>query len=258
MIAAALALLWWQYRGASAEDSAPPTLARVSSRGLTVRPGQGGWRITWDNNSDAARAAVRGVLHITEDEARESIRLTAEQVRAGAANYRPTGDDITFRLDLVAPDNSLATESYRVLMKPEIAGRKTQPAPAPPKPSPAPPAEKKAESRPEPPKPDQPKKEPDAETAANDVEPEVLRRVAPEIPEGIRPRITSPLAIDVKVSIDREGHVTRATAVQHEDGLVDFLGKRAVAAARQWTFSPARRRGKPVESSRTIHFVFEQ
>ena len=90
------------------------------------------------------------------------------------------------------------------------------------------------------------------------VEPEVLSRVTPDVPEGIRPRITSPLAVDVKVSIDREGRVTRAGAVQHEDGLVDFLGNRAVAAARQWTFTPARRRGKPVESTRTIHFVFEQ
>jgi hypothetical protein len=86
----------------------------------------------------------------------------------------------------------------------------------------------------------------------------VLNRVAPDVPDGIRPRITSPIAIDIKVEIDREGRVAKATPVQHRDGLVDYLGKRAVIAAKKWTFAPAKRAGQPVGSTRTIHFVFEQ
>jgi hypothetical protein len=262
MIMAALALLWWQYRGASGEEDAAASLpvpSHVAALGLTVRPGEGGWRITWNPASVAARGSVRGALDVTEDASHERIPLDESQIRAGAATYRPIGDDITFRLDLIAGDDSLATETYRVVIKARDSltssgaqrpVKTAKPAPKPEKqaePSSKPSADREAADKPAPDKP-----------TADYVESEVASRVTPEVPEGIRPRITSPLPIDVRVSIDREGHVTKATAVQHEDGLVDYLGKRAVAAARQWNFTPAKRAGKPVDSSRTIHFVFEQ
>jgi hypothetical protein len=251
MIAAALALLWWQYRGASSEDEgtiAQSAPSHVASLGLAVSPGEGGWRITWDTNSPAARSSVRGVLNITEDSSHERIALNPSQIHNGATTYRPIGDDITFRLDFIARDNSLATETYRVIVKPrEEEASAPQPAretALPPKVSP------KAASKPKP--------EADQEEKGEFVDSEVVSRVAPEVPDGIRPRITEPLPIDVRVSIDTKGRVTQATAVQHADGLVDYLAKRAVAAARQWTFTPAKRAGKAVESTRTIHFVFEQ
>lgn len=255
MIAAALALLWWQYRGASGEDEATVAQAassHVASLGLAVSPGEGGWRISWDTNSPAARTSVRGVLNITEDTSHERIPLNPSQVHAGATTYRPIGDDITFRLDFIARDNSLATETYRVLVKPREEEASAPPPAretvAAPKvlPKPAPKAELKRE------------REPEQEEKGQFVDSEVVNRVAPEVPEGIRPRITEPLPIDVRVSIDSKGRVTKASAVQHADGLVDYLGKRAVDAAKRWTFTPAKRGGKPVESSRTIHFVFEQ
>ena len=248
MIAAALGLLWWQYHGTSGEEDSAISQAvpsRVASLGLAVQPGEGGWRITWDPNSTAARDSVRGALHVTEDDSHERIPLSATQIRAGTATYRPIGDDITFRLDLIAGDNTLATETYRVLLKP----RETEAAAPAPQPKTVPESKKAA------PKTERP--EPKTEEGSY-VESEVVNRVPPEVPEGIRPRITSPLPIDVRVSIDREGRVTKAAAIQHEDGLVDYLGKRAVAAAKQWTFTPAKRGGKAVDSTRTIHFVFEQ
>lgn len=255
MIAAALALLWWQYRGSSGEGDSAITQSvpsRVAALGLTVHPGEGGWRITWDPTTTAVRDSVRGALQVTEDESHERIPLSPEQVRAGVATYRPIGEDITFRLDLVEQDNSLSTETYRVILKPREPETAATPRPAR-KQAEAPKAEPKvAEAAP---KADQPEPKPEE---GHYVESEVLTRVSPEVPDGIRPRITQPLPIDVRVSIDREGRVTGASAVQHRDGLIDYLGKRAVAAARQWTFTPARRGGKPVDSTRTIHFVFEQ
>jgi TonB family protein len=249
MIAAALALLWWQYRGASGEDegtTAQSAPSHVASLGLAVSPGEGGWRITWDPNSPAARSSVRGILNITEDSSHERIALNPSQIQNGATTYRPIGDDIAFRLDFIARDNSLATETYRVIVKPReeeaSAPRPAREPVVPPKVSP------KAA----------PKPEPDTEEKGQFVDSEVVDRVAPDVPDGIRPRISEPLPIDVRVSIDTKGRVTKAIAVQHADGLVDYLGKRAVAAARQWTFTPAKRGGKPVESTRTIHFVFEQ
>jgi hypothetical protein len=263
MIAAALGLLWWQYRGDSAEEDAVtsrPAAARVVSLGLAVQPGEGGWRITWDPNTGAARGSVRGALNITESESHERIPLNADQIQAGVANYRPIGDDITFRLELTGPGNWLATETYRVLLKhPEIAtaaplprSRPSAMSPAVPPPAAPPPAEPGAKT------PETPAARSEGDSKEGYVEPEVVDRVSPAVPEGIRPRITSPQPIDVKVSIDREGHVTSATAVQHEEGLINYLGTRAVAAARQWTFKPATQHGRPISSSRTIHFVFEQ
>ena len=242
MIAAALALLWWQYHGDSAgEDAAAsrPATARVASLGLAVQFGEGGWRITWDPNTPAARGAVRGALNVIEVDSHERIPLDARQIREGAATYRPIGDDIAFRLELSLPDNSLSIETYRVLVKP----RETAAV--------MPPAIKKSAMPPPATPPASPPKE-------GYMEPEVVNRVAPEVPEGIRPRITSPQPIDVRVSIDSAGRVTRATPLQHGEGLINYLGGRAVAAARKWTFTPAKQGGKPVAGSRTIHFVFEQ
>ncbi len=242
MIAAALALLWWQYRGDSGEadaSSAHPAVARVASLGLAVHPGEGGWRISWDPNSPAARESVSGALNVTEDVSHDRIPLTSSQIRNGAVNYRPIGDDITFRLELVGGDNSLASETYRVILKPHETANthpKTEPTPEP--------ATKTAESP--------------SKTEEGYQAPEVRHQVSPEVPEGIRPRIGKPIPIDVRVHISREGHVTSAIAIQHGDGLVDFLADRAVAAARLWTFTPAKEGGKPVNSTRTIHFVFEQ
>ena len=244
MIAAALALLWWQYRGDNAgEDRAAsrPAAAHVASLGLAVQPGEGGWRITWDPNTQAARTSVRGALNVMEVDSHERIPLNAQQIRDGAVTYRPIGDDIIFRLELTRSDNSLSTETYRVLLKPAET-----PAIAPPV---ARPVVKKA------PKPEQ---KPESAPQEGYVEPEVVSRVAPVVPEGIRPRITSRQPMDVRVSINSEGRVTSAVPLQHGEGLINYLGVCAVAAARQWTFTPARQGGKPVASSRIIHFVFEQ
>jgi hypothetical protein len=250
MIAVAIGLLWWQYRGDSTERDAGAHAsgARVASLGLAVQTGEGGWRITWDPNTPAALDSIQGVLNVIEVDSHERIPLDANQIRAGAATYRPAGNDIIFRLHLVRSDNTLSTESYRVLLK--SAAQEVAAAPAPPpvvKKSPMPPAEK-------------PVDKPVEKTAEKGdfVAPEVLSRVAPEVPDGIRPRITAPQPIDVRVTINSEGHVTSATPIQHGDGLINYLADRAVLAAKQWTFTPAQQNGQPVSSTRTIHFVFEQ
>ena len=133
MVAAALTLLWWQYRGASGEDDSAAASQSVPSHvanlGLAVHPGEGGWRITWDPKSAPAREALRGALDVTEDDSHERIPLTASEIRAGSTTYRPIGDDIAFRLDVVTRDNALASETYRVLLKP----RETEAAATPPR-----------------------------------------------------------------------------------------------------------------------------
>ena len=88
--------------------------------------------------------------------------------------------------------------------------------------------------------------------------PKPIRTVAPLTPEGIRNRITGMIPIDVKVRIGENGAVTRADAVRSADGLRSYLARRAVEAAQQWRFSPARQDGKAAPSETVIRFKFRR
>jgi TonB family protein len=82
-------------------------------------------------------------------------------------------------------------------------------------------------------------------------------RAPPVVAAGIRPRIKGSVPIDVRVRIDERGHVISATPITKLSDTIDkYLGERAVQAARQWRFEPARENGKPVQGTQTIHFVF--
>ena len=56
--------------------------------------------------------------------------------------------------------------------------------------------------------------------------------------------------VDVKVSIDENGSVTRAQLLTKGSE----VGDAALAAARQWRFTPARRHDKPIASEMILHF----
>ena len=237
MIAAAFALLYWQYYGDAGGRitglAQAPVPTRAASLGLSVRPGGGAWRVTWNADSPEVRTATGGALDVADDNSRARIPLSASEIRRGLATYRPNGSDVTFRLEIDSNRDILATETYRIFEKEVVR-------PAPP---PAAPKKQVAE---------QPKQE------ERYTPPEVLERVSPQVGEGIRTRIASPMTIDVRVHIAKNGLVTDAVAIQHVDGLVDYLGARAVAAAKEWTFTPAKQGSEPIESTRVIHFVFEQ
>ena len=74
-----------------------------------------------------------------------------------------------------------------------------------------------------------------------------IRKVLPPKPAG-----EAAGEIDVKVSIDDAGNVTRAQAVTKNKELAPA----ALAAARQWRFTPARKHDKPVASEMLLHFRF--
>jgi outer membrane biosynthesis protein TonB len=77
------------------------------------------------------------------------------------------------------------------------------------------------------------------------------------IPASIKPRIKSTIPIDVRVRIDARGHVVSATLPdKHRAGLESYLAERAVEAAKQWKFEPAREDGKAVAGEQTLRFTF--
>jgi len=76
-----------------------------------------------------------------------------------------------------------------------------------------------------------------------------VRKVLPLKPAdsdaGARP-------VDVKVFIDEAGDVTRAQLMSKDSDLASA----ALAAARQWRFTPARKHDRPVSSEMVLHFRF--
>ncbi len=76
-----------------------------------------------------------------------------------------------------------------------------------------------------------------------------VRKVSPVRPASVSAEAK---AVDVKVSIDDAGHVNRAQLVSKNSE----LGAVALAAARQWQFTPARKHDRPVASEMVLHFRF--
>lgn len=89
------------------------------------------------------------------------------------------------------------------------------------------------------------------------MQPKPIYRAPPLVAAGIRPRIKGTIPIDVKVRIDDKGRVVSASPITKlNTGLEEYLAARAVQAAREWKFEPARENGKAVAGTQTIHFVF--
>ena len=86
--------------------------------------------------------------------------------------------------------------------------------------------------------------------------PRPIHRVEPEPSFTLHPFIVPEVQINVRVSIDRSGRVIRAESLSRGNALMEHLSKIAVQAARQWTFSPARREGKNVPSEIMLQFQF--
>jgi outer membrane biosynthesis protein TonB len=88
------------------------------------------------------------------------------------------------------------------------------------------------------------------------VAPWPVNRVEPEPSFSLHPFIVPEVQINVRVIIDRGGRVVRAESLSRGNPLMEHLSKIAVKAARQWTFSPARRDGQSVPSETMLQFQF--
>jgi TonB family protein len=91
------------------------------------------------------------------------------------------------------------------------------------------------------------------------IPPVAIRQVAPVISTSEREmirRMSRPLEIQVSVSIDEFGKVTRAEPVSEGSGMADYMGRLAARAARQWQFRPAKRNGRDVPSEMMVRFQF--
>lgn len=85
-----------------------------------------------------------------------------------------------------------------------------------------------------------------------------IREVEPVAADGIRNRITGEIPVYVTLSIGKNGSVVAAQAASSDDAIQSYLAQRAVEAARQWKFQPARLGADAVPSKWTVRFRFDQ
>ena len=232
--------IWWfaQSSNHSAAPVAPVAAPNEVARplGLAVEPMGSAWQVSWNPHATALHDARSVQLFVRAGDDQNRIDLSPHDLSAGIYKYEPAGNDVTFRLEVVETTGRVSAESFR-FVRSDLPHETKAAAPAP-KPA-APPGTPAA--------------------PAHRTEPKVIHRAPPVIAAGVRPRLTSPIAVDVRVEIDAHGRVTSAVpVVKPRKGLDAYLAGSAVKAARLWRFEPARENGKPVAGAQTLHFVFQQ
>jgi protein TonB len=235
-------ILWFllQPGGHGPLNSANPVPAQTGETarpiGLYVDPAGPAWRVLWNPNATALHDARNVQLFVREKDDQKGddqnrIDLSARDLASGSYEYRPAGNDVTFRLEVIDQAGKVSAESFRLVR-----------AANPPTPPPA------ANASPSP-----------TGAVAQITQPKAIYKAPPLVAAGIRPRIKGTIPIDVRVHIDANGRVVSAAPVtKHYSGLDQYLAGRAVQAARLWRFEPARENGKAVAGTQIIHFVFEK
>jgi hypothetical protein len=95
--------------------------------------------------------------------------------------------------------------------------------------------------------------------AAIAVQPTIRHKVQPDIPAGVRARITDRIEVPVRVRVSSTGKVIAAVpkSGRTNDGLYRYLATRAGKAALLWSFTPAKTKdGTAILTEETISFVF--
>jgi Gram-negative bacterial TonB protein C-terminal len=88
------------------------------------------------------------------------------------------------------------------------------------------------------------------------VGPEIIHRVAPAIPLGVGPRITTNIQIDVTVTIDESGKAIGARVTSKSGAAAGLLELEALKAAQLFRFRPAQENNRPVRSDMVLTFRF--
>jgi hypothetical protein len=258
--------------------------------GLRAKRQNGDVEITWTRESPVIAAALSGVLSIQDGESRREIALDGSQVRNTGVLYSPSGDNISVVLAVTTP-LSTVTESFMLLLPENQPAARLVRAPkasaeralvlkpfAPPAPAtaasemagpalpalPFQPLEAESTSvlalmtQPAAPVPVAGRDLPTAPAdgpSSNYRPAEPRHRVVPQLAAPLLATLALPMVIEVRVFIDRDGRVTRADGIRH-GGVNAAVMDRVIAAARSWTFTPARRGDEPAPSEHLLQFRF--
>lgn len=233
-------LLWFMLQPSRRGSSSvpPPQASAEPGRplGLAVEPMGAMWQLSWNPSATALQEARSVQLFVREGDDQNRYDLAQKDLATGTYQYKPAGNDVTFRLEVTDRSGHVSAESFRLS---RAAAPAANPLTPPAAKQPAPPAPQTSGGR--------------------LTLPKAIHKAPPVVAAGIRPRIKGMIPIDVRVQIDSRGRVTSASPVtKQRSGLEAYLATCAVKAARLWRFEPARENGQPVSGTSTIHFVFEK
>jgi TonB family protein len=85
--------------------------------------------------------------------------------------------------------------------------------------------------------------------------PEAVSKIVPLFPQALRAVVVKPKTVQVRVSIDDKGKVTKVEPLRQPD-IHGMLIEEAVRAARGWRFRPALQGSQPVPSEMVLSFAF--
>jgi hypothetical protein len=88
------------------------------------------------------------------------------------------------------------------------------------------------------------------------VAPQIVHQVAPAIPLGVGPKITTGIQIDVKVTVDDSGKVVAAHVSSSRGAAAGLLTLEVLKAAQLFRFRPARENDRPVRGEAVLTFRF--
>jgi hypothetical protein len=280
-------------RPAPSPAAPPPASPLYSGMELHANRQNGELLVTWNRESPLIQNAASGTMSIEDGQVRREILLDAVQLKSGSIVYSPLTDQIGLRLAVTA-DGKTAVESvvvvvpagWEILAYPVAPPKATAAAATPPpRPFVAPqapardtagsledpplvrlnPATRPAASPPaalgqmvaSPPRSSAENQQPAGQDPPVFQQAVPVRKVLPRAPAGFGASFPSSNVVEVRVSIDRTGRVTKAEPLPKR-GVSSVFYAAAVAAATEWQFQPARRDNEPVISELVLQFVFKK
>lgn len=88
------------------------------------------------------------------------------------------------------------------------------------------------------------------------IPPKPIQQVRPSLSANLRALVSREVLVQIRVSVDATGKVTRTEPVTTRSAVAEYLQSAAANAARQWSFEPARSNGKPAPSELVLQFRF--
>jgi Gram-negative bacterial TonB protein C-terminal len=268
----------------------PAPASKLTALGLRAERRANAVHVSWDPDTPIVNRAVYGVLSIHDGDLQpEPLRLTPAELRYGRIVYGPSSGSIKIQLEVMAPDNTKASETLLAEPAPEAGlvaairpandsssrnralssppGRQRRAGipesvllvdpPAVPilQPEPSVLTEQSVGAKPKfaPLRPPEPQFPPAAPTF---VAAHAIHESRPNLPATVRATVTSEVEVQIKVQVDESGRVARIDSVRSTGPASRALVHATEDAARLWTFSPAMRGGQPVPSETILSFRY--
>jgi len=187
----------------------------------------GDWRLEWDRDAVAKLDPVGAMLAITDGGIERSQFLSPEDLASGFMLYVPHNPELLFRLKISGKDGDVE-EQFRILgaTVPQVAETKVP----------------------------EPRRERIYIPSGPRSSPEPVRMIAAAWPASV-PRVV-PVQVQVRVWVDANGRVIR-TAPAEPGAARDRFVQSAMAAARSWSFTPARSARGAVPAETVLTFKFK-